>query len=148
MIELIMRKSTGCLVPTDAVGMDILSPISDGALLTVRATYPRNPGHHRKFFALMNEVFHSQNQFATLDSLLDSIKVALGYCDQFTGMRGETITVPKSVSFASMGQDAFQSFYDRAVALICETILPGTNSADLEQRVYSILGGPTPDDLR
>jgi hypothetical protein len=148
MIELIMRKSVGCLVPADALGMDVLAPVADNAMLTVRATYPRNPGHHRKFFLLLNEVFHSQDQFATLESLLDAIKVALGYCDQFTGMRGETITVPKSISFASMGQDAFQTFYDRAVKLICEKVLPGTKSSDLENRVFQILGEPTPADLR
>jgi hypothetical protein len=148
MIELLVRKSVGCLVPADPLGMDTLATVADGAELTVRATYPRNPGHHRKFFALLNEVFHNQNHFATLESMLDAIKVALGYCEQFTGMRGETITVPKSISFASMGQDAFQSFYDRAVNLIIEKVLPGTKSEDLENRIYQILGEPTPSDLR
>ncbi len=39
----------------------------------------RNPGHHRKFFALLDVVFQTQSKFATKDGLLDALKIALGH---------------------------------------------------------------------
>ncbi len=56
---------------------------------------------------------------------------------------GREILRPKSISFAAMDQTAFESFYDGAVAMILERLLPNTDRADLETRVHEILGGPS-----
>jgi hypothetical protein len=148
MIEVILEYRDSCLHPVDAVSLDLISDIKAGEQVRAAITRPRNAKHHAKFYVLMTEVFHNQNQFATLECLINVVKIALGYCDQFKGMRGETITVPKSISYASMSQKSFEQFYDRVVELICEKILPGMKSSALEQRVFEILGGPTPDMMR
>ncbi len=89
----------------------------------------RNLGHHRKFFALLDVVFQTQSKFATKDGLLDALKIALGHHMTWR-VEGREILRPKSISFAAMDQTAFESFYDGAVALILERLLPNTDRAD------------------
>ena len=139
-IECLMRAERGKLAPVDMTGVEALDQVPAGATLRVKWTRPRNLGHHRKFFALLDVVFEAQSRFATKDDLLDALKIALGhYTIWRVGSR--EILRPKSISFAAMDQDAFEQFYDSAVALIIEKVLPGVDRADLEARVREITEG-------
>ena len=140
-VECLMEASGGKLAPVDMIGVEALDGVPKGTVVKVKWTRPRNVGHHRKFFALIDVVFQAQSRFATKDDLLDALKVALGhYAVWRVGSR--EILRPKSISFAAMDQDAFQQFYDSAVKVIVESLLPNTDRADLEARVHDILDGP------
>ena len=139
-VECLMVAQSGKLAPVDMIGVEALDAVPNGATLRVRWTRPRNVGHHRMFFALIGIVFEAQDRFATKDDLLDALKIALGhYATWRIGDR--EVLRPKSISFAAMDQAAFEAFYDSAVALILEKVLPGTNRDDLEARVHEILDG-------
>jgi hypothetical protein len=138
-----MEARNGRLAPVDTIGADSLDAVPVGTVLRVKWSRPRNAGHHRKFFALLNVVFKAQSRFATLDDLLDAIKIATGH---YTIWRvgDREILRPKSISFAAMDQTAFEQFYERVVALILETILPNVERADLDAEVHEILEGRRP----
>ncbi len=141
-VDCLMEARDGKLSPVDMIGFEALDAVPKGTTLRVTWTRPRNPGHHRKFFALLDVVFQTQSKFATKDDLLDALKIALGH--HMTWRVGSReILRPKSISFAAMDQTAFESFYDGAVAMILERLLPNTDRADLETRVHEILGGPS-----
>lgn len=72
----------------------------------------------------------------------------MGYFVTYRRLDGSTYPHPKSIAFAKMDQLAFASFFDRAVELIINRILPLTSQADLEERLYTILGEPRPSDLQ
>ena len=99
------------------------------------------------YFALLNLVFDAQDTYPTLDGLLDAIKIGLGHCDERTTLDGKLFMVPRSISFASMDQTQFSQFFDRTVNLIITHILPHTTKADLEERVFEVLGEPGPSAL-
>ena len=147
MLELIMQRSTALgsdLRAADPQGIELIQSISFDELVTVRITRPRNVKHHRLAFAVLQEVFKAQNYYATLDAMLDDIKINIGHCEKRIGKKGNVWYKPKSISFSAMDQDTFNEFYTRMMNFICTEILPRTQQADLERRVYEILGEPTP----
>ncbi len=139
-VEILMRAERGKLAPVDMIGVEALDGVPDGATLRVKWTRPRNVGHHRLFFALIDVVFQAQDRFATKDDLLDALKIALGHYSVWRIGEREVLR-PKSISFAAMDQAAFEKFYSAAVALILEKVLPGVDRADLDARVHEILDG-------
>lgn len=148
MIELLMRKNLGRLIPYDAVGIDQLSAIAEGSTITARITQTRNLQHHRLWFALLHVVFEAQSFFATVDELHDEIKIATGHFSIRKRPDGTTYPHPNSISFAKLGQQGFKEFFDKAVGIIITNILPNVQREDIEQRVYELLGEPGPLDLQ
>ena len=81
-------------------------------------------------------------RYATLDHLLDAIKIGVGHYESYYLPDGRELVKPKSISFASMDQSNFRQFYDRVIELICTRILPNTDSEQLKQRIEDIIGEP------
>lgn len=149
MLSIIMEKTPqNTLAASDAVGSEDISKIPLGEEVFVKITRPRNPRHHRLAFALLNVVFDAQDRYATLDGMLDAIKVAVGHCDERTTLDGKLFIVPRSISFSAMDQTAFKQFYDKMLKVVLENILPHTHKEDLEQQIYNILGERGPNDVR
>jgi hypothetical protein len=148
MLDLMMQKHGNVLTPYSAVGVDEFDRISDGSTVKVQITQPRNIRHHNMWFALLQATFDAQDYFKTLDELHDEIKISMGYFATYRRLDGSTYPHPKSIAFAKMDQLAFASFFDRAVELIINRILPLTSQTDLEERLYTILGEPRPSDLQ
>lgn len=129
------------LVAADPMSLEALDGMREGEIVSAKITRPRNVRHHRKFFALLGIVFEAQDRYPTMEHLLDAIKIAIGHYDTIQLTKTKTVIKTKSISFASMDQAAFEQFYDRVVRLIVTKILPGTDSAELEQQVLEIIGG-------
>lgn len=140
-MELIMMCENNHLVAADPMGLEELQTINRGEQVRVKVTRMRNAGHHRKFFALLKAVYDAQNRFATMEQLLNFVKVATGYCDVMEIIKGKPIYIPKSIRWARMNQTAFEEFYEKVVKLILEKILPGVDASDLEARVNDIIEG-------
>jgi hypothetical protein len=148
MLELLMQRGDdGVLVACDVTGQEAIGSFGWDEVLTCRITRPRNVKHHRLFFGLLGLVFKSQNYYATSEHMLDDIKIAVGHYEVVPSKFGGTRRRPKSINFNSMDQTAFNEFYEKAMHFILTEILPRMDRADLEQRVYEILGGPTPQQL-
>lgn len=147
MLEVLMQKKLGRLIAYDSVSIDLIDTLKEGAVVTARLTQARNIQHHRLWFALLQTVYSAQTLFTTLDEMHDAIKVATGYCEERKLIDGTTYWHPKSISFAKMDQTEFRAFFDRAVDIIITKILPNASQADLEARIYEILGEPGPQSL-
>lgn len=106
----------------------------------VEARRARNPKFHRKLFALLNLVVQNTDRYPSVDVLLFGLKIAVGHCDILIGTDGTSkFFMPKSISFESMDQIAFDAFYDRAIDVICRCILPGTDSDALRAEVEQMI---------
>jgi hypothetical protein len=140
--EALLRKTMGALRAMDAAGEEVLADIPNNELVRVQISRPRNPQHHRKWRALIAAIFPHQDTYPTEDMLIAAIKVALGYGDTIKLPDGRAIIVPKSLSFAKLDQVGFDAFYDRALSLILNKILPGVGKSELEQEISGILAQP------
>ena len=137
MIE--MRHERGRLVPVDDEGLQFINSLKAGQSVLVEAKRPRNIGHHRRLFALLNVVYpntHYPNAYA----LLAALKVYLGHCDTQQTKNGKVVAVPRSIAFHAMGQDEFREFYDGCVQAIVEHFIPGLDPGDLRREGEEICG--------
>lgn len=136
-MDLYLCKRMSSLVPVDDTGKDALASIGAGEIVRVKLSRPRNLGHHRKFFSMLQLVFENQERFPTIEHLLTAVKVEAGlYEDAPIDLNGRLVYVPKSISFAKMDQAAFDEFYLAAIAACCR-LLPHLNAEDIEQEVLA-----------
>ena len=139
-----VSRSSGqpCLFPSDARSRDILAArFKTGDIVSAVVKRPRNPKHHRKLFAMLQIVWESsavQDRYPKLENLLDAIKDATGHVETFRKVNGEVLTKPKSINFESMDQAAFEEFYDQAVEIIVQYIVPHLNRDDLAREVEAM----------
>lgn len=109
------------LAPVDAQSNDRIYKLKPNQEVMVSIKTPRNPQHHRLFFAVLNDVVQSGAWEGTLDSLLTTIKIGTGHVDTIIDQsNGKTYYVTKSIDFASMSQDKFNEFFDLAIQLIAQ----------------------------
>jgi hypothetical protein len=128
------RTLGGALKPIDGVGEEYLSSLGMGEI--VRATFKkdRNPGHHRKYFGLLQLVFKNQEKYLSLEALRFAVAVQSGYVDEIRLSGDRAAFRPKSISWAKMDQDEFEKFYSAALLAIPE-LLPQFAGTDLDREL-------------
>ena len=58
------------------------------------------------------------------EQLVEWLKIRLGYVDEIMFHDGSMMTKVSSISFASMGQDEFQKFFNLALYVIATEVVP------------------------
>ena len=137
----VTRSPMGHIVPANAQSAEALSAIPAQEWRKVKVWLPRNVKHHRKYFALLNAIFPHQTMWPTFNKFREKFEEALGLGEYHVNGRGERYFEKDSISFDKMGQDEFEQFYNRAIALIMTRILPGVESQDLEREISDIMEG-------
>jgi hypothetical protein len=122
------------LVPADASAEEFLSELADGREVTVTIRKPRNPAHHRWFFALLRLVVSNSDDWSNEEELLDALKLATGHTERRMTIDGNTYLAPRSISFAAMGEEAFKRFKARACYVLATKVL-NVNPEDLMREV-------------
>lgn len=140
--EVLLMREGSKLAACDPVSAEAIERIGHKEQVKATIVRIRNPRHHAKFFVMLSEVFKNQSKHATLEDLLSAVKIGIGHCTWVSiTLRGlpVTVAIPKSISWAKMGQTSFEQFYNRAVEYILADILPGLGNEELEARVLEIL---------
>lgn len=141
-IDVLLLREGNHLVAAETMSLEAIQTIKKGETVTAVIRRNRNPKHHKKLFALLKIVFEAQNIFATTHELLTAIKMATGLFEIGKTVDGIPFAVPQSINFASMDQNRFEEWYNKAVDVIITKIVPGINRCDLEDSVMEILNGP------
>lgn len=135
------------LAPSDMNSYDVVSAMTEGEVVRCEISRPRNARHHRLAFALLKEVYKNQQIYSTFENMYDAIKIATGLFDMFVLPGGERVFRTRSLAWHMMDQSEFNEWWDKFLNVILNHIIPATKRADLEQRVYEMLGETTPKDL-
>lgn len=133
------------LHPSDTASYEALSGMQDGEIVRCEISRPRNARHHRLAFALMKEVFKNQTMYSTFENMYDMLKYATGHFDMFVMPGGEKVIRPRSLAWHMMDQTEFQQWWDKFLDVILNKIIPATKRADLEKRIYEMLGERGPE---
>lgn len=107
-----------CLVPADFVAEDWLNTIPDGKEVLIDWRKPRHPENHRHFFAILRLAVEHIDTYDDTESLLDALKIACNHVRPVMKADGEMIFLPKSINFASMGEEEFKRFKNRALYVL------------------------------
>jgi hypothetical protein len=145
MAKIICRKVGRTLVPVDDEGFDALAKVREGRDVTVEFKTPRNPRHHRLFFAIIKFVQdHSERMAgASPDQIKTALKLATGYVETYVDREtGEACYVPKSIAWESCDQTEFAKFFDEACRVIASRWLPeGSTPEDVRRELIEMVDG-------
>lgn len=148
--NVILTKRGRTLVAEEALSIETLCRIKEGQTVRAVITVPRNLKHHRLLFALLNTVLKGQADpplYPTTKALLNAIKMGTGHIEEVRDLHGRTHFMPASIDFASLDEVAFSEWFDHAVNLILQRVLPNCVRGDLEQQIYDMLHEPGPAAL-
>jgi hypothetical protein len=118
-----MRKSGNALLPASNYDQELFDEVQSGRAFLVSIHSARNPGHHRKFWALAASVARFDPHFHNAEEAVRWIKRQIpGLHRRYLDRDGGLVIELESISFASMDQTRFANFYDRALYLWAERI--------------------------
>ena len=138
--SIIMRRHGDKLVPVAEWERERLLEIPEGRDLTVKITRTRSARQHRLFWALMQLVVINHPYYVRAEQLVEWLKIRLGYVEEVMFHDGQMLTKVSSISFGTMGQDAFQKFFNMALDIVTTEVLAGTSRDDLLKELEEMLG--------
>ena len=122
---MLFRRTLEGFSPADTEAGEWHHKTKLGALVELKGNRPRNPQHHRKFFALLNIVVDNSDYYDTVEQFRFVFMATL--------QRGHWIEdphatramfIPESISFKSMSQDDFDRLFNDAMNAILKHFLP------------------------
>ncbi len=116
-----------------------------GEVQTIWTHKERLGWFHRKHMALETRVFEGQERFESFESFRDWLKIGAGHVEWHAGPRGGIVPIPKSISYARLGQDEMEEFHAAAVAFLrteraAKWLWPRMPAAQRQGAMDAILG--------
>lgn len=132
-------KTLSGLQPEDDAGREALRGLGLGEVVECEIRRPRNIKMHRLFWKLCSTIAEAVGT-TTAENVCDVLKFRTGHVRQIETKKG-VVKVPRSISFAQMDQAAFNTFFDRACAVVCEEWLPHMEASELRREIEQMAGG-------
>lgn len=126
-----------CVTPYEE---ELLGELPEGRDLTVTITRQRSQRQHRFFWALLTKVVDNHDSYERAEQLVLWLKIRLGYVEEVKFHNGEIWYSAKSISFNSMDQGEFMKFFNSALDVICEEVIPNMDQKALVYEVEQMLG--------
>lgn len=121
----------GALLPMDERGKDLMGELNVGDKVLVKVHRPRNPEHNALAHLVFGRIAKAIGQ--PMDVIKLWLKYETGRVDLVKMPNGKFMPNPRSLSFESMSQDEFQSFWDEAWPVIGEKIMPKIPEKDFQE---------------
>lgn len=140
MTDLLFVKGIEALMPYDQDAKDAIGKMKSGDVVRVKGvTRPRNPHHHRLYWAMLSKIVDNTDMFQDPEQLHYMLKIAIGHTRPFINSKGQVFYEPLPTDFASMDQTEFDNYFDRCVNVICARIIPGMDSAALKGELLEMV---------
>lgn len=140
-MKIYVMVKDGRLVPLYGSDHEEKQRLKPGKVYCCEIRMQRNWMFHKKFFSLVRLAFDNlphrlqeETGIRSEEDMLDSIKSDLGL-GSVVRIGGRDVFRPGSISFASMDETEFGSFYRRTVSLLLGKYLKGTDRDDLLEEV-------------
>ena len=144
-----LRKLYDTFCPADDVSAEAMEGFRANELYKAEITQPRNAPMHRKFFSLLNlayetyeqpEVFHNNIRvFKSFERFREEVIIACGHWELELNKRNNVVQRAKSISFAKMKQDEFDSLFNTAITVILSDYLTYYSEDDMNLLVSKVL---------
>jgi len=138
------KQPGGILIPSSDIEADRMNRFKTGEDYEVEIKLTRNSAFHGKVFAFFNFCFahwrggnEFQDEAKQFELFRGDLTVLAGFYDVGTGIKGNTIITPKSISYGKMSQEEFEQLYSALINAAIENIdFGGANENTLNQ-LYS-----------
>ena len=108
-------KTDNALYPVGEQAQEDFKRLKNGDEFVINVKLNRNPGFHRKAFALLNMIYHSQDKFDNFDLFRGWLTMKSGYVITGQAPNGTPLFLPESLSFESMPQEKFERWYSSVI---------------------------------
>lgn len=135
-----MRRRGLKLEPVSLLDEEALQEFAEGKDVSVTITRTRSNKHHRFFMGLLQIICYNHDTYKRPDQLLLWLKIRLGYVEEVRFHNEKVWWVAKSISFNAMGQDQFKKFFDAALDVIVNEVIPNLSKTHLIQEAEQMLG--------
>ncbi len=128
------------LAPADEYAYEKISKLKLNAEIEVDIRQPRNAKFHRKFMSLLRLVFENQEIYEDFEAFRKEVTMRCGFWQEHHHLSGKISYEAKSISFGKMDEVEFGELYDRAIDILIDNFIPGTDRNELEQAVLEYVG--------
>jgi hypothetical protein len=121
------------LTPFAPYDHDMMDRLPRGRAVKVETKQVRNVTRHRLYRVILRVVVQNTDMFATEDGLHKTLLLACGVTEPVMSLKSGSIQmVPSSTAFDEMDdEEEFKAYFDQAMQLISEKVLPGTDIDEL-----------------
>lgn len=132
-----------------------MADLTVGECVRVSYSVPRNPGFHRKFFAMLTVGFDAWDPMSqrkrrtykgvviakSFEAFREDVTILAGYGEAHFDLKGRMTMKAKSIAFASMEQDEFEKLYSAVADVLLDLLLmaQGYDRASLDEAVARIM---------
>ncbi len=140
--EIMMQKRNGKLETIDSISAEAFEHVPTGKDLFVVIRSRRNPKQHRLAWALASKLVDGCDFLHDSDEAMTYLKFKTRHVKVIMDQKtGKSFLMPKSISFASMTQEQFSRFLNRAIYVVCSEIIPSLDEARLRAELLEMIGG-------
>lgn len=139
-MQILLARTQHGFVPADEQAQDETAKVRVGATVMAELKRARNPRQHALYWATINSMFENQNhpaRYLTVEQFHVAVKMALGWYDE-QDVKGRTVTIPRSTSFANMAPDEFEPMLNLLLDLAARVM--GTSPEAVRDHVNELVG--------
>lgn len=132
-------NGVSCLVPTEEGAEDWLRRRKIGEVVAMSSDQVRNAARSALYWTLCGIVAENHPELKTKDEVSDALQVLCGLATvtAFDTSGGRIwMRRPRSLAFANMGEDEFQTYFNNALGAIGSELLPGVDVEELKNESY------------
>ena len=116
-------KRDGVLYPVTRYDAETIEEMPNDQLFDLKPTSKRSEQHHKKYFAVLNDVVKTTDKWPTSQHLHDDLKMLCGYYRTVVNKHNNQVYyIPDSIAFTKMDQQEFSKFFDQAMGKLSEAI--------------------------
>ena len=130
--QIYVQRRGNSLIPEMEMDADLIQRIPLGQRVKITVTEGRSPAKLRLYWSYLGRVVTACHCAPSPEALHDVVKLHTGFVTPVL-VKGFTVAVPKSISFASMSESEFDDFLRTAEKWLIETFRLSIADAFSEQ---------------
>lgn len=139
MADVYLRRTLGGLVPDTEADQERVKRLKMGDVVKAKISRPRNYAHHKKAWALARFIAENSDVYDNDTKAMTALKLASGHCQYVVDpTTGEMIANPDSISYESLDQTDFETWYTDAVNGCLKYILQHMNKLSLQEALEQV----------
>lgn len=129
--HLYVVRDGNVLRPRTKFDADLLSRFAHGKPLEADLIERHNEGRMRLYWSVLHAVIEATGKWANEEAMHWALKIRLGFIDEIASVDGEVIIRAKSIAFDRMEESERKQYFDAAMAVITEDVVPGMTIEEL-----------------
>lgn len=128
MARIYLKRTLTGFVPADEPSAEACKKFKQGHAYRADVVKPRNYKHHKLCMALLNLTYENlpekyAQSYASFDQFRYAVALESGHSEAFVTLEGQILTVPRSISYDEIPDDAEFGVVMAAMMTVCAKIL-------------------------